>query len=265
MTRAAVIGSPISHSLSPALHRAAYQALGLDWTYDRFEVDADHLQGFVAGLDDSWAGLSLTMPLKEAVLDLAADVEWTARVTMSANTLLLGSRAAFNTDVDGIRVALQRAGFAATGFSATVIGAGATARSAIAAAQQLGAERVCVLARRPHATQEAVRTAHEVGLPIEVHPWEHTEHLAGELVISTVPKGAADDLAGATPSAPGCLLDVVYDPWPTRLAKAWSDEGGVVVSGLEMLLAQAERQVELMTGLTAPTQAMRAALPVTHS
>jgi len=266
MTRnAAVLGSPISHSLSPALHRAAYQALGLDWNYHRIEVDIAELPAFVEGLDESWVGLSLTMPLKEAVLELARQVNPTARATTSANTLLLPDRQVFNTDVDGIVIALRRAGFAqAAGFAGTVVGAGATARSAVAALHAVGAGEVHVLARRPSAAVAARATAEALGLDLHVHALAETAWLNVPLVLSTVPAGVADALADDVPDAAGWLLDVVYSPWPTVLAAAWEGAGGRTVSGLEMLLAQAERQVELMTGLPAPTAAMRAALPTTR-
>lgn len=262
---AAVVGSPISHSLSPALHRAAYRSLGLDWTYWGLEVNAAQLPAFVEGLDDSWVGLSLTMPLKEAVLQLAGEVEWTAEVTTSANTLLLPTRQVFNTDVDGIRVAMQRAGFThPAGFSATILGAGATARSAVAALHQLGAGEVHLLARRPESAEPALRAAERIGVDLQVQRFDSREHLGAPLVIATVPSGVADVLARSVPAQPGWLLDVVYSPWPTVIADAWQRAGGRIVSGLEMLLAQAERQVELMTGFPAPSEAMRAALPATH-
>lgn len=266
MTRnAAVVGSPISHSLSPALHRAAYAALGLDWVYWGLEVNEEQLRGFVDGLDDTWVGLSLTMPLKEAVLELAAEVSWTAQATTSANTLLLPSRTVHNTDVDGLVTALRRAGFAEEpGFEATVLGVGATARSAVAAIHRLGAGQVHMLARRPEAAFPARDTAQRLGIPVKIHAFDRTEFLDLPLVIATVPPGVADGLAGRVPESPKWLVDVVYSPWPTPMAEAWEARGGRSVSGLEMLLAQAERQVELMTGLPAPSQAMRAALPTTH-
>jgi shikimate dehydrogenase len=211
-------------------------------------------------------GLSLTMPLKEAVLDLAEQVSWTASATTSANTLLLPQMHAYNTDVDGLVVALKRAGFdEVAGFEATVLGAGATARSAVAAMHRLGAGAVNVLARRPEAAIPAQQTADRLGIPIEVHPFEHTGFLDVPLVIATVPPGVADGLAPGVPASPRWPLDVVYSPWPTTIATQWQARGGVIVSGLEMLLAQAERQVELMTGMPAPTDAMRAALPTTHA
>jgi shikimate dehydrogenase len=262
---AAVVGSPISHSLSPVLHRAAYRALGLDWVYWGLEVNVEQLPGFVDRLDDTWVGLSLTMPLKEAVLDLAEDVSWAARVTRSANTLLLPQRTALNTDVDGIVVALRRAGFSAeAGFTATIAGAGATARSAVAALHELGAGQIDILARRPEAAGPAVHTAEQIGIDLQVHDFSDIARLDADVVIATVPSGVADTLAADAPDSPGWLLDVVYSPWPTLLAQNWSARGGSIVSGLEMLLGQAERQVELMTGRPAPTDAMRAALPATH-
>lgn len=265
MRKAAVLGSPIVHSLSPALHRAAYRALGLDWSYQALEVQAGQLSGFVAGLDRTWVGLSLTMPLKEAVLELARVVDPVARVTNSANTLLLPDRHALNTDVDGLVTALRRAGLAeSAGFAGTVIGAGATARSAIAALHGLGAAEVHLLARRPAAAGPARHTAESLGIRLHVRPLTEVTLLSAPLVISTIPAGAADLLAGALPASPGMLLDVVYAPWPTPLARAWRAGGGQIVSGLEMLLGQAERQVELMTGRPAPTEAMRAALPAVH-
>jgi shikimate dehydrogenase len=263
---AAVIGSPISHSLSPALHRAAYRALGLDWVYWGLEVNAGQLPGFVDGLDETWVGLSVTMPLKEDVLDLAGRASWTARATASANTLLLPQRHAHNTDVDGLCTALRRAGFAVgPGFSATIVGAGATARSALAAVRELGADSVDLIARGGRAGESARMTAHRLGIDVRVHPFDAEEYLAAPLVVSTVPSGVADVFADRLPARPGWLLDVVYSPWPTAVAQGWSDRGGRIVSGLEMLLAQAERQVELMTGRPAPTAAMRRALPEVHT
>lgn len=262
---AAVVGSPISHSLSPVLHRAAYRALGLDWVYWGLEVNREQLAGFVEGLDDTWVGLSLTMPLKEAVIELADEVSWTAEVTTSANTLLLDGRKAHNTDVDGLRVALERAGFdAPAGFTGTIAGAGATARSAVAAMHQLGAGEVNILARQPERAEPARRTAERIGIDLNIHSFDRTELLAADLVISTVPSGVADRLASHLPRQPRWLLDVVYSPWPTVMAHGWHAAGGTIVSGLEMLLAQAEEQVELMTGQPAPSDAMRKALPTNH-
>lgn len=260
--RAAVLGSPISHSLSPVLHRAAYRALGLDWRYDAVEVVADRLAPFLDGLGPDWVGLSLTMPLKEVVLPLLDSVSDLAALTRSANTVLLadGSRHGDNTDVSGIVAAIREAGGA--GFEdACIIGAGATARSAMAAAARLGATRASVVARRPDAAQGVLQVAAALGVAARAVPWaEAADALACPLVVATVPGDAGASLVGAVPPEPGVLLDVTYRPWPTSLAAAWTRAGAVVVPGSQMLLWQAVRQVELMTGRSAPVDAMREAL-----
>ena len=254
-TRAAVLGRPIAHSLSPRLHRAAYTALGLDWTYDAVEVDEGGLAAFLDGLDASWGGLSLTMPLKQAVLPLLDSVSDLARDVAAANTVVLrdGQRAGHNTDVGGIVAALREAGVEAPE-RVVVLGGGATARSALAALFQLGVSApVLVVRSSPAAT---LATADRLGIrPVVAGPSPDVLRDC-DLVISTLPAGAADGYAPHVADVPA-LLDVVYDPWPTPIAAAC---GGTVVPGAAMLLHQAARQVELMTGCVAPLEAMRAAL-----
>ena len=263
--RAAVLGSPVAHSLSPVLHRAAYAALGLDWTYDAVEVTSDGLAAFVAGLDRSWAGLSLTMPLKQTVLPLLDAAAPLVTTTRSANTVVLkdGRREGHNTDVHGIVAALREAGVEHVD-RAAVLGAGATAASALAALHDLGAHQVRVLARSPERARGLEPVAEALGVRLrygDLHPLE-LEDRWPELVVSTLPGGAADELAAL--SDPGgdipVLLDVVYAPWPTRLATVYARAGGRVVGGASMLLHQAAAQVGLMTGREAPLEAMRAAL-----
>jgi shikimate dehydrogenase len=260
--RAAVLGSPIGHSLSPVLHRAAYAALGLDWTYDAVEMDSIGLAGFLDGLDSSWVGLSLTMPLKETVLPLLDETSAMARLTSAANTVLLrqGRRIGSNTDVPGIVAAIRQERQHPFG-RACIIGAGATARSALAAASQLGVAEVLVVARRPQAASGVLRVGAELGVHCRVTGWDHAAAgLRHELVISTVPGDAAASLVPALPADPGVLLDVTYWPWPTQLAAAWQAAGGLAIGGASMLLWQAAQQVELMTGRQAPVAAMREAL-----
>jgi len=259
--RAAVLGHPIGHSLSPVLHRAAYSALGLDWSYERIDVTAAGLAAFLDSLDDTWAGLSLTMPLKHDVLPLLDEVDAVAAATGAVNTVLLadGLRRGTNTDVGGLVVSLDE--HDAGRGDAVVLGAGATARSAVAALAERGSPKVTAYARRPAAAADLARTAAAVGVPLVVRPWaEAAEGLDADVVVSTVPVGIADPLAAAVPLAPGTLLDVVYDPWPTPLAAAWGAAGGEVASGLDMLLHQAVGQVQLLTGLRPPVDVMRAAL-----
>jgi shikimate dehydrogenase len=285
--RAAVLGHPVAHSLSPVLHRTAYAELGLTWEYDRVDITPEDLPAFLDGLGPDWAGLSLTMPLKTAVLPLLDELDPVARATGAANTVVFGPdgrRSGFNTDVEGMVQALMRGSLepdpAAAG--AAVIGGGATARSAIAAAARLGATLVHVRLRRPEAADDLRRTADAVGVELDVAGWDAVgDALTCGVVVSTVPSGVADDLAAlvpgpdaaqwrheGTPADPPilpsdlapALLDVVYDPWPTPLAAAWSAAGGRVASGLDMLLHQAVAQVELMTGSTPSEAPMRRAL-----
>jgi len=273
--RAAVLGHPIAHSLSPVLHRAAYRALGLDdWSYDAVDVTEDALAGFLDGLDDTWAGLSLTMPLKQTVLPLLHHVEPLAQVVGAVNTVLVqGSGAArvlvgANTDVHGVVTALREGLGDARVSTAAVLGAGATAASTLAALAELGAHEPVVFARSLSRTGGLALAAHRMG----VHPtFRRLDHAAGALrgfdvVVSTLPPGAADAHVDAWTDgpgpgeAPGVLLDVAYDPRHSLLARAWERAGGVAVDGERMLLHQAVEQVRLMTGHVAPLEAMDEAL-----
>ncbi len=258
---AAVLGSPVAHSLSPVLHNAAYRALGLnDWSYGRRECRAAELAAFVDGLGPEWAGLSLTMPLKRVTLEVAEEIDPFAAAVGAANTLVLsGSRTAYNTDVAGIGMALG-----AVSGRAVVLGAGGTAQSALAALREHGIADVTVLVRDAARTAELCATAERLGVePVISDALADPERAAAvlvgaDIVVSTLPQGAAD---GLTPPGDGAVvLDVVYAPWPTPFAAAAMAAGARVESGLEMLLHQAVAQVELMTGKPGPVAAMRAAL-----
>lgn len=278
--RAAVLGSPIDHSLSPLLHLAAYEALGLTgWCYDRGEVKEHELSALLGELDEEWAGLSLTMPLKQAALTHLDVIDPLAEVVGGANTVIVQPGASHpllvgaNTDVAGIVAALQEAGgpsFAPR--RAVVLGAGATAAATLAALAQLGITTSTVLARRPGRAAGLHVAAHRMGVHIEVLPWrDHDTALDAiahcDVAISTLPPRAADGLAANLnqPAATGTtsggvLLDVAYDPWPSALASAWQAAGGLVAAGRVMLLHQAAEQVRLMTGQEAPLPQMRRAL-----
>lgn len=262
--RAAVLGSPIAHSLSPVLHRAAYAELGLDdWSYDRFEVDEAALPGFVGELDDSWAGLSLTMPLKRAIIPLLDEVSDTAASVEAVNTVVFredGRRVGDNTDIPGMIAALRERGVEKVE-SAAILGAGATASSALAALARVCAGPVTAYVRSEARAEEMRGWGERLGVDVRTADWESAaEAFAAPLVIATTPAGTTNALAAAVPDAVGTLFDVLYDPWPTALAAAWSDRGGKVVGGLDLLVHQAVLQVEQMTGRTpAPLAAMRAA------
>ncbi len=280
--RAAVLGSPIEHSLSPALHRAAYRVLGLDWDYRAIECTAEQFEDFFAGLGAEWRGLSLTMPLKEVAVDVVAEVCDVARLLHSANTIYRTSASepwqATNTDVYGMEQALIDAGVRSVG-RCHVLGAGATARSAIAALARLQAREVVIHARRRQAAEEVVALAERLGVraraadltPVDL-AGDRAGDLTADLLVSTLPADAAAPWAeiGAEIGAPStmALLDASYHPWPTPLAAAWSRQrpDAPVASGKDMLLWQALEQVRLMTGQdgdfddAAVLQAMRGAL-----
>ncbi len=261
---AAVLGSPIAHSLSPELHRAAYAALGLSgWTYDRIEVDEAGLSAFLAGLGEGWAGLSLTMPLKRAVIPLLDEVSATAAAVGAVNTVVFaddGRRTGDNTDVPGMVAALRERGVGQVE-RATVLGAGATAASALAALSRVCTGEITAYVRSDARAEEMRGWGARLGVGVRTEPWsEAARGLDAPLVLATTPAGTADHLAPSVPAAPGTLFDVLYDPWPTPLAAAWSRHGGTVVGGLDLLVHQAVLQVEQMTGRApAPLAAMRAA------
>jgi shikimate dehydrogenase len=264
--RAAVCGKPIGHSLSPVIHTAGFAAAGLTgWRYTSFECAESELPALVGGLGAEWAGLSLTMPLKEAALKLAAEASAVAVATGAANTLVRradGSWYADNTDAPGMVRVLRDAGIGADP-SVTVLGGGGTARAALAAAAELGATSVTVVTRRPEARDELEPAAAALGVRIVGVGWpDAPATLDTDAVISTVPKGAADELAAEAAWRPGTVLfDAIYDPWPTPLAASAAARGLAVASGLDLLLAQALSQFEQFTGVRpAPEAAMRAAL-----
>ncbi|WP_406413335.1 shikimate dehydrogenase [Streptomyces halstedii] len=261
--RAAVLGSPIAHSLSPVLHRAAYAELGLDtWSYDRFEIDEAALPGFVEGLDASWAGLSLTMPLKRAVIPLLDRISETAASVEAVNTVVLtedGRRTGDNTDIPGMVAALRERGVEKVE-SAAILGAGATASSALAALATICAGPVTAYVRSAARADEMRGWGERLGVDVRTADWaDAAQGLRAPLVIATTPAGTTDALADAVPRAPGTLFDVLYEPWPTVLASRWAGAGAAVVGGLDLLVHQAVLQVERMTGRDAPLAVMRAA------
>ena len=267
--RAAVLGHPIAHSLSPVLHESAYRSLGLDrqgWSYTSVDVTALALADFIDSLGPEWAGLSLTMPLKEAVLPLLDEVDPDAANVRAVNTVVFegGRSRGYNTDITGLVGILGDA--RVTGGSAVVVGAGATARSAVAALTAVGVADLSVVARRADAAQELIDLAATRGAEAVWHGWPETgdaqasptqQVMSADVVVSTVPAAAGAVLR--LPEDPGLLIDVLYDPWPTPLARVWGQLGGVVVGGLELLVRQAVEQVVLMTGRLRDIDAMRRA------
>ena len=252
--RCAVLGSPIAHSLSPVLHRAAYAELGLDWRYDAIECSEAGLPEFMGRLGNEWVGLSLTMPLKSAVIPLLDEVSPLATAVGAVNTVVRRPHGwvGENTDVPGLIEVLHEATSDVVA-SALVLGAGATARAAVAALSSI-TRTITVAGRTPERHDQLQTLADELGVALHWLDWTEAAFAVqtSQLVVATTPAGATDEL----PAGGGLLVDVVYRPWPTALAARWE---GPVVGGLELLVQQAALQVELMTGAGAPVEAMRGA------
>lgn len=259
--RCAVLGSPIEHSLSPVLHRAAYAELGLAWQYTAVDVEERELPRFLGGLDASWRGLSLTMPLKRAVMPHLAERDHWAALSGAANTVVLedGALHGYNTDIPGAIAALTervRGPFD----SAVVLGGGATAASMLLALGEIGCEYARLLVRDPARATETLETVAraENGPVIEVGTLGDSVG-AVDLVISTIPGSAQSDRLVRSADPCPVVFEVVYDPWPTPLAAAALVSGRILIGGLDLLINQAALQVELMTSRPAPVAAMRAA------
>lgn len=273
MRRAAVLGHPVVHSLSPVLHRAAYAAVGLDWSYEALDIDLPDLAAFLASCGDEWAGLSLTMPLKVEAARLADFVEPQAKLVGTVNTLLPSGKGEYrqwvgaNTDIHGIVAAFAEADMGSVA-EAVIIGGGATATSAVAALASMGATSPYVLLRDKARAGVLLRAATRMGVKprfLDIASQAAIAALArADAVMSTVPADAGGVLAARLKESGtrvhGVLLDAVYDPLSTPLSVAWCESGGGFVSGVRMLLHQAGEQVRLMTGQSAPLEAMESAL-----
>ena len=261
MTRCAVLGSPIAHSLSPTLHRAAYAELGLDWSYDAIEMESAGLEAFLGGLDEDWRGLSLTMPLKRTVVPLLDEADAWAEVSGAANTVVLdeGRRFGHNTDVPGAVAALAEQ-VTAPLRRAVVLGGGATAASVLLALSELGCTEARLLVRNPARAVETLSALdrHGRGPGIWVGRLEDGFD-SPDIVVSTIPAGAQTPALVEASGSAAVVFEVLYDPWPTPLAQAAIARDQQLVGGLDLLVHQAALQVQLMTGLPAPLDVIRAA------
>ncbi len=260
--RCAVVGAPIAHSLSPALHRAAYAALGLDWTYGAVLVDSAGLEKYIDGLDESWRGLSLTMPLKRTVVPLLDTSDDWVRLSGVANTLVIdpGSRHGFNTDIPGAIAAMQER-LPSPPESAVVLGGGATATSVLLALAELGCRAVTVLVRDPARAEEtvAVVSSHPNAPELTVRTIADVARVEADLLVTTIPAEAqTPELLAACADVPA-VFEVVYDPWPTPFAQAVLDDGRHLVAGLDLLAHQAVGQVQRMTGQLVAVDLLREA------
>jgi shikimate dehydrogenase len=250
--RLAVLGSPIAHSKSPALHRAAYAALDLPWRYETIDVTSEALPEFLASCGHEWRGLSLTMPLKRDVLPLLDEMDEYVEITGGANTVIFDEHRGvrrtrgFNTDVYGFREAFRSVGVRRLS-SVRLLGGGATAASAMAAVAELGAKRIAISARAPRKVTRLLALGERLGVDVEIELLsELDDSVVPDVVISTIPGSAQVDIPFTEDTrARSVLLEVAYDPWPTPLAASWLAAGGRVIPGVEMLVNQALMQVRI--------------------
>ena len=267
---AAVIGSPIGHSLSPVLHLAAYRDLGLNTDYRRIEITKETIDSFLASWPEGLVGLSVTMPLKQVIIPLLSQVDGLAKAVGAVNTVVPfpgGVTAGFNTDVYGLVAAIKEAkGRDFRPEKAVIVGSGATASSALAALGELQAGQINLLARRVSGAGNAVQAATRLGIdpgyvPLAAGEKARETLQAADLIISTVPREVLDGFYQTISFNSGqTVLDIVYDPWPSELVKQARRGGASIISGKSMLLHQAQMQVKLFTSRTPNLQAMRTAL-----
>jgi shikimate dehydrogenase len=243
-THAEVWGSPIAHSLSPTLHRAAYDVLGLDWSYVAREVDSADLRNAWVEHQESLRGLSLTMPLKEDIVGMVESQDEVVTTLGVANTIYVGPDgwALSNTDPWGISGALSEHGIAPQ--RPLILGAGATAKAVGFALAGMGVSQVDLLVRSAPRAKECVTTLRGLGLEVAVWEKAFTAEAEHDLVVSTLPGGVASDLEiPESAVATAALFDVAYANWPSSLALRWEKSPQQVLSGTWMLVHQAIRQI----------------------
>ena len=247
--KAAVLGSPISHSLSPLIHNHAYKVLGFDGKYEAIEVKQKELQEFLSPLrldDPDWFGFSLTMPLKEEICskDYTDLVELDARSTRiwSANTIFRDGKKwkATSTDVTGIEFLLNDRKFD----KVAILGAGGTARAALDSGQLKNSK---IIIYRRNASRDSLIIEAFPEHRIQFLAWDEMRNWSGvDLLINTVPDVGVSSLHFNPHDVP-ILLDAIYAPWLPTLSQTQLQGGGRLISGVDLLCAQAIFQIEAMT------------------
>lgn len=240
MMKLAVLGNPISHSLSPKIHEAAYQILGIPADYTRFEVSEESFSGFMKShTSDDWRGFSLTMPLKEVSLEICGEIESSAQSIGAINTLVAKSKfwSGFNTDISGFEFLLATCELN----DVAILGAGGTAKAALYALRDID---VPIKVYRRDARRDALlRQANEL---VEILPWSQVNSaFKASHLINTLPIQAFDHSFLLTEPV-GQVIDALYYPWPTPLMKIAKEK--VIFTGKDLLVAQALRQIELFSG-----------------
>ena len=255
MIKAAVLGSPIGHSLSPALHKRAYEILKIPASYGAIELTPESAREFFElALREDWTGFSLTMPLKESIFDLNFNVDPIAQRMRSANTLIKEDGTFYATSTD--RTAFIRLFEGIDKKRTAIIGGGGTARAALGALDGR-AESVDFLLRTP-ARAELLST---IAQNTEVHFFDMEHSLRGyDLVIATVPSGASDQIAESLDFTIPTFCEVLYNPFPTPLLAQAQLLGSKTIDGIDLLVEQAMDQVLLFTGEPFDLAEMRGAL-----
>lgn len=258
-----VIGWPVSHSLSPAIHNAAFSALGMDWAYVPLPVPPDALPEALAGLRAlGLAGANVTMPHKGGCAELIDALTEDARRLRAVNTIVLGPEGAsgHNTDAPGFDRFLRRdAGFDPSGRSALIYGAGGAARACALALARAGLRALAVAVREPERAA-ALREAVEGLLEVSVVRFEEAAGTPSDLIVNATPLGIHGEKLPLPPLGPDVLgVDLLYRPSVTPLLSAVRAAGGAAFGGLGLLLEQAALSFELWTGKAAPLEVMSAA------
>lgn len=259
MIKAAVLGSPISHSLSPALHKRAYELLGVPASYGAIELIPESAADFLlSALEEEWTGFSLTMPLKESIFALQDQIRLTVDATTkrmrSANTLLVQDGGFLATSTD--RTGFIRLFEGVKKDRVAIIGGGGTARAAVAALDG-EAREIDFLLRSTHRIEALSQIAQSSALAF--YGMEHS--LRGyDLVISTLPSGATDSLAADLDFTIPTICEVLYNPYPTPLLAKARDLGSESFDGMDLLVEQALDQIKIFSGEEFDFASMRAAL-----
>jgi shikimate dehydrogenase len=251
MINGAVLGSPISHSLSPQLHNIAYDFLKINAEYTRYEVQSGDLPKFLA-LHPELNSLSLTMPLKEEALKITDAISPISNQIKSGNTLSKkdGNWSLTSTDVEGFLMALA-ANNVKLSESIVILGSGATARAVAAAIdsdKSIQSRQIHIIHRNPD-RESGMRLA-APSSELIFHNWNSGKLLNEvSLVVNTSPAGAADVFCADLSKPAGVYFEALYNPWPTALLKKFNDLGQETIDGIELLVHQGISQIEIFSGV----------------
>ena len=259
-----IIGWPVSHSLSPAIHNAAFAALGLDWTYVPLPVHPLHLFAALTGLGAmGFAGANVTMPHKAAVADLIDDLSEDARRLHAVNTIVSdGERLrGENTDAPGFERFLRMdAGVDPSGRAALILGAGGAGRACALALARLGVASITVAAREPARVADVAAAVEDLDADVRAVVFDDAMTVRADLIVNATPLGTRHETVPVPVLGPGTVVvDLLYQPSVTPLLNRARAEGASAFGGLGLLLHQAALSFEIWTGQQPPLDVMSAA------